>query len=74
MHQQQYVTENKETILKFTLKPSIIYMVFDSLKHLKLPISVMIPVTIPHIIFYLHESCTSEFDFTNYLFANLVVA
>ena len=34
-----YVTENKETISKFTTKPSTMSVVFVPFKHLKLPIS-----------------------------------
>ena len=39
---QQHVTENKKNCL-----PSIMSIVFASFKHLKLPISIKIPVTIP---------------------------
>ena len=38
-----YITENKETMFKFTLKHSIMSIVFSSFKHLKLPISIIIP-------------------------------
>ena len=69
-----YVTENKETKFKFTLKPSIMSIVFASFKHLKLLISISIPVTIPKSCLYLHDSYISKFDFRNYLFANRVVA
>ena len=47
-------------------------IVFASFKHFKLPISIIIPVTIPQIV-YLDDSYISKFDFMNYLFANLVV-
>ena len=45
-----YITENKETIFKFTLKPSIMSIAFASFKHLKLPISIIIPVTINSLL------------------------
>ena len=70
-----YVTENKETMFKFTLKPSSMSIVFAPFKHLKLPISITIPVT--HYTtncLYLEDSYISEIDYMNYLFANLVVA
>ena len=47
-----YVTENKKTILKFTLKPSIMPTDFASFKNLKLPISIIIPVTIPQSVIF----------------------
>ena len=46
-----YVTENKETSFKFTLKPSTMFIVFAYFKHLKLPISISIHVTIPQIVY-----------------------
>ena len=46
-----YVTEYKGTIFIFTLKPSIMSIVFDSLKHLKLLIGIIIPIVIPQIIY-----------------------
>ena len=42
---------------------------FASFKHLKLPISIKIPVTI-----YLHDSYITTFDFMYYAFVKLVVA
>ena len=48
-----YVTENKENILKFTLKSSIMSIDFASFKHLKLPISIIIPVTKPQSVYIL---------------------
>ena len=39
MYQQHNVTENKETISKFTTKPSTMSIVFVFFKYLKLPIS-----------------------------------
>ena len=46
-----YVTENKETIFKFTLKASIMSIGFASFKHIELPISIIIPVTISHFAY-----------------------
>ena len=46
-----YVTEKKVTMFEFTLQPSIMSIVFAFLKHLKLPISIIIPVTIPQIVY-----------------------
>ena len=46
-----YVTEIKETIFKLIHKHSIMYIAFASFKHLKLPISIIIPVTIPQIVY-----------------------
>ena len=46
-----YITENKESLFKFTLKASIMSIVFAFLKHLKLPISIIITVTIPQIVY-----------------------
>ena len=46
-----YVTENKATIFKFTLKQSIIPIVLASFKNLKLPNSIIISVTMPQIVY-----------------------
>ena len=46
-----YVTENKETSFKFTFKPSTMFIVFAYFKHLKMPISTKIPVTIWQIVY-----------------------
>ena len=51
MQPTTYFIENKETILKFTLKPSIMSIVFVPFKHLKLPISIILPFTIPQIVY-----------------------
>ena len=42
--------ENKETNFNFIFKPCTMFIVFAYFKHLKLPISVRIPVTIPQIV------------------------
>ena len=47
---------------------------FASFRHLKLPLSIKIPVTIIANRFYLHDSYLTKFDFMNYAFAKLVVA
>ena len=46
---------------------------FVSLKHLHLPISIKIPVTMANCL-YLHDSENTKFDFMTYAFAQLVVA
>ena len=48
-----YVTEKKVTMFEFTLQPRImsICFFFASFKHLKLSISIIIPVTIQQIVF-----------------------
>ena len=38
-------------MFKFTLQPSIMFIVFASFNHLKLPISIIIPVTISQIVY-----------------------
>ena len=49
-------------------------IVFTSFKHPKLPFSITIPVTLLQIVYIVvHDSYISEFEFMNYLFANLVV-
>ena len=50
-----YVAENKDTSFKFTFKPSTMpggtmFIAFAYFKHLKLPISIRIPVTTPQIV------------------------
>ena len=71
MYQQHiYVTENKKNYFL----PSIMSIIFVSFKHLKLPISSKIPVTIKHFFLYLQDSYISKFDFMKYLFANQAVA
>ena len=44
-----YVTENIKTILKFI--PSTMSIIFTSFKHLKLPISIKISVTVLQIVY-----------------------
>ena len=60
-----YVTEIKETYFE----TSVMSIGFASFKHLKLPISIKIHVTI-----YLHDSYITKFDFMNYAFAKLLPA
>ena len=55
-----YATEIRKTIFKFTLTASIMYIAFASHKHLKLPISIKILVTIPKIV-----HLRNEFNFQN---------
>ena len=46
---------------------------FTSFKHLKLPISIEIPMYTANCL-YLHDSFTTKFDIMNYAFAKLVPA
>ena len=46
-----YVTENKETSFKFTLKPCTMSIVFAYFNYLKLPISIRIPDTLPQVVY-----------------------
>ena len=71
--QTAYVTEIKERISKYTLNKYHVNR-HSSFKHLKLPISIKIHVTIWQIVLYLHDSCITKFDFMNYAFADMVVA
>ena len=48
-------------------------IVLTSFKHPKLPISIKIPLTLLQCVIYLHDSYISEFEFMNYLFADLLV-
>ena len=45
------VSENKKTVLKFTFIPSIMSLAFASFKHLKLPISIKMHVSILQIVY-----------------------
>ena len=47
--------------------PSIMSIVFNSLKHLKLYTCCSTASCL-----YLHDTCTSKFKYMNYIFANLV--
>ena len=68
-----YATEIKESILKYTLNKYHVHWL-SSFKHLKLPISIKIPVTMSANCLYLHDSYITKYDFVNYAFAKLVVA
>ena len=68
MYQQHMLLKLRKPTLKYTLnKYNVRWR--SSFKHLKLPISIKIPVTI-----YLHDSYIIKFDFVNYAFGKLVVA
>ena len=47
-----YVSENKENCFKVYTEPSIMSVAFTSFKHLKLPISIKIPVTLQQIVLF----------------------
>ena len=71
-----YVTEIKETYFEiYIYQESCPFNCFVSLKHLNLPISIKIPITIWQIVYInLQDSYFTKFDFMNYAFAKLVVA
>ena len=66
-----FVTEIKETYFEIYTKQVSFPLAF-LFKHLKLPISIKIPVTMASL--YLHDSIITKFDFMNYAFARLVFA
>ena len=68
MYQQHIVLKLRKPILKYTLNKYHVHKVFY-FKHLKLPISIKIPVTIWQIV-YIYMTAIS----VNYAFAKLVVA
>ena len=59
---------------KILFKLRIMSISFASLKHLNLPISIKIPVTISANCLYLHDSYITKFNFMNIAFAKLVLA
>ena len=71
MYQQQMLLKLRKPILKYTLNKYHVHW-FSSFKHLKLPISIKMSVTIWQI--YLHDTYITKFDFMNNAFAKLVVA
>ena len=62
------VIDIRKNNLKLTFIPSTMPIVFTYCKHLELPFSIKIFVTIN-----MHDSYISKFEFVNYFFANLVV-
>ena len=67
-----YVTEIKKTYFEIYTK-QVSCTLPSSFKHLKLPISIKIPVTIIANCLYLHERYITKFDFMNFAFAKVVV-
>ena len=67
MYQQNMLLEFRKSILKYTPNKYHVHW-FSSFKHLKLPISIKIPLTI-----YLDDSYIFKFEFMNYLFAHLLI-
>ena len=59
MYQQHMLLKLRKPILKYTLKKYLVHWLF-SFKHLKLPISIKIPVTIWQIVYL-----RNEFDIWN---------
>ena len=72
MYQQRMLLKLRKPFLKYTLNKYHVHWL-SSFKHLKLPISIKIPVTIWQIG-YINMTAISPFDFMNYFFAKLVVA
>ena len=73
MYQQHMLLKLRKPILKYTLNKYHVNWL-SSFKHLKLPISIKIPVTIPQIVYIYMTAISPKFDFMNYAFAKLVVA
>ena len=69
MYQQHMLLKLRKPIFKKTLT-DIMSIGFASFKHLKLPVSTKIPVTIWQIVY----SFFTKFDIMSYAFAKLVVA
>ena len=72
MYQQNMLLKLREPILKYTLNKYHVHLL-SSFKHLKLPISIKMPVIIWQIV-YINMTAITKFDFMNYAFAQLVVA
>ena len=68
MYQQHMLLKLRKPVLKYALNKYHVHWL-SSLKHIQLPISIKIPVTIWNIVSYI-----TKFDFMNYAFAKLVVA
>ena len=66
MYRQHMLLKLRKPILKNTLNKNHVHCI-SSFKHLNLPISIKIPVTL-----YSHDSYITLFDFMNYVFAKLV--
>ena len=64
----------KKTIWKFTFSKYHVHCLYLSFKHPKLPISIKIPVTLLQIVYICMIAISSNFEFMNHLFANLLVA
>ena len=73
MYQQNMLLKLRIPILKYTLNKYLVHWL-SSFKHLDLPISIKIPVTIWQIVYFYMTAISPIFDFMNYAFANLVVA
>ena len=60
MYLQHIYLKIRKTILKFTFIPSTMSIVFESIKHLKLQISIEIPVTILQIVYICMTATSSK--------------
>ena len=74
MYQLHMPLKLRKSLSKYTLNKWHVHWL-SFFKHLKLPISIKIPVTISCMAncLYLHDSFITKFDFVNYAFAQLVV-
>ena len=72
MYQQHMLLKLRKPILKYTLNKYHVHWL-SSFKHLKLPISIKIPVTMMANYLYLHDRYITKFDFMNFAFAKVVV-
>ena len=68
MYQQHMLLKLKKPILKYTQYKYHVHWL-SSFKHLKLPISIKIPVTLWQNCLYLQDSYITKFDFMSYVFA-----
>ena len=73
MYQQHMLLKLRKPFLKYTLNKYRVHLI-SSFKHLKLPLSIKIPVTTMANYLYLRDSYTTKYDFKNYAFAKMVVA
>ena len=72
LYQQHMLLKLRKPILKYTLNKYHAHWL-SSFKHLKLPISIKIPVTVWQIV-YIYMTAITKFNFMNNDFAKLVVA
>ena len=74
MYQQHMLLKFRKHILKYIYLSIIMCIVFASFKHLKLPISIKIPVTLWQNVHICITAVSHKNEFMKYLLANLLVA